>query len=54
MGSVDFLAINLDDFEVILGNDFLKKAKVSVMPHLGEILIRDTFPCFMKSIPLDK
>jgi len=28
MGSRHFLAFNLDDFEVNLGNEFLKKAKV--------------------------
>jgi len=45
----------LDDFKVILGNNFLKKAKISMMPHHGRILISDEkFPCFVKAIPFDK
>ena len=35
-GNVDFLAVNLDDFEVILGHEFLKKGKVMVMLTLVE------------------
>ena len=38
IGSVDFAGVNLDDFEVIPGADFIKKAKVSVMPHLYRTL----------------
>jgi len=55
MGSMGFFAITLDDFEDFLRNEFLIKAKVSMMPHLGGILIRDQqSPCFVKVIPLDK
>jgi len=49
------VAITPDDFKVILGDKFLKKAEVMVMPHLGGILIRDEgSPCFVKAVPLDK
>lgn len=54
-GNVDFLVVTLDDFEVILGNEFLRKAKVLVMPHFRGILIGDEqSPCFVKSLPIDK
>jgi len=54
-GNVDFLAVNLDDFEVILGDEFIKKGKVVVMPHLGGILIGDEdSPYFVKAAPTNK
>jgi len=54
-GNVDFLVITLDDFEVILGDEFLGKAKVMVLPHLGGILIGDEgSPCFFKAVLLGK
>ena len=34
-------AVPLDDFDVILGIDFLLKAKGFVMPHLGGLMIED-------------
>jgi len=50
---VDFLAVPLDDFEVILRNKYLNMAKVLVMPYLGGILIGDKkFPHCVKAIPL--
>jgi len=54
-GNVDFLVITLDDFEVILRDEFLQRAKVVVMPHLGGILIGEKgFPCFVKVVPIGK
>ncbi|XP_047335399.1 uncharacterized protein LOC124938921 [Impatiens glandulifera] len=38
-GRVEFMAIPLDDFDVILGIEFLAAAHVAVMPHLGGIFI---------------
>jgi len=54
-GNVDFLAANLDDFEVIIEDELLRKGKVMVMPHLGGILIGDEGPpCFTKASPTNK
>ena len=41
----------LDDFDVILGNDFLVQVKGSIHPHLGSMFIADEKePCSVKSI----
>uniref|UniRef100_A0A803N8T1 Gag-asp_proteas domain-containing protein n=1 Tax=Chenopodium quinoa TaxID=63459 RepID=A0A803N8T1_CHEQI len=51
-GKTDLIAVTLDNFELILGNEFIRKAKASVMPHLGGMLIRDKDgPCFVKGVP---
>ena len=42
------MVVPLDDFDVILGNDFFRAAKVASMPYLGGLLISDErAPCFM-------
>lgn len=43
-GQCDLMAVPLDDFDIILGNEFLVAAHVAVMPHLGGLLIADE-PC---------
>lgn len=54
-GKVDLMVYPLDDFELILGNEFLKVAKVAVMPHLGGILIADEKqPCFVSGHAVNK
>ncbi|KAH7836343.1 hypothetical protein Vadar_000105 [Vaccinium darrowii] len=40
-GQVDLMVYPLYDCELILGNEFFLVAKVTVMPHLGGILIAD-------------
>ena len=40
-GRCTFAAVPLDDFQVILGLDFLTKAKASVLPHLPGLFIMD-------------
>ncbi|RWR95040.1 gag-asp_proteas domain-containing protein [Cinnamomum micranthum f. kanehirae] len=40
-GLCNFMIVPLDDFEVILGIDLFVKAKVAIMPHLGDIFIGD-------------
>lgn len=35
------MVIPMDNFDVILGNEFLILAKVSVMPYLGGLMIAD-------------
>ena len=50
-GYVDLLAVPLDDFELILGVNFLKTAKAAVIPHLGGLLIMDEErPCFVAGV----
>ena len=47
-GKQDLLVVTLDDFDVILGLDFLKKAKIALMPHLdGILLANEVCPCFV-------
>ncbi|GMP31451.1 hypothetical protein CsSME_00005655 [Camellia sinensis var. sinensis] len=42
------MAVPLDDFDVILGNDFFVVAKVALMPYFGGLLILDeNQPCFV-------
>ena len=40
-GKVDFLAVTLDDFKLILRMDFLKTIKAAIVPHLGGLPIMD-------------
>jgi len=37
-GKQELLVVTLDDFDIILGLDFLKRAKIVLMPHLDSIL----------------
>ncbi|KAH7845877.1 hypothetical protein Vadar_006951 [Vaccinium darrowii] len=54
-GRVDLMVYPLDDFELILGNEFFLAAKVAVMPYLGGILIADEKqPCFVPRHVKDK
>ena len=48
---VNLLNTPLDDFDLILGNEFFVKAKVMVLPHLNEVFFMDeTQPCFVKGL----
>lgn len=40
-GKCNLTIVPLDDFDLILGVDFILSAKVSVIPHLSEIFIGD-------------
>lgn len=40
-GLVDLMLIEIDDFDLILGNTFMRTSSVGVFPHLGGILIMD-------------
>lgn len=52
-GMVNLMAVPLDDFDLILGNDFLVKARVVVVPYLGGVFIWDKdCPCFIPSVAL--
>lgn len=49
------MIVMLDDFDIILGNDFFGKAKIALMPHLGGVLIWDEIkPCFAPALSEDK
>lgn len=48
-GKQDFLVINLNDFDVITGMDFLRKAKMSLIPYLDGLMItNENCPCFVQ------
>nr|TKS06540.1 hypothetical protein D5086_0000121780 [Populus alba] len=54
-GKHDLLVVTLDDFDLILGLDFLKKAKIALMLYLGGILIVSEtcysfVPCYKNSM----
>ena len=41
----------LDDFDLILGVDFLLRAKVVLIPHLGGLMVlEEKQPCFVKAL----
>ncbi|KAG6503122.1 hypothetical protein ZIOFF_035412 [Zingiber officinale] len=45
------MVVPLDDFDIILGNEFLVTAHVAVMPHLGGLLIADeNCPSFVQGV----
>ena len=45
---MNLMVVPLDDFDVILGNDFFRTAKVALMPYLCGLLISDErAPCFV-------
>ena len=47
-GSCELMVIPLDDFRVILGLDFMRKGKVSVIPYLDGLMIHDEYAtCFV-------
>ena len=51
-GKFNFHVVALDDFDCILGIDFMVKTNTAVMMHLGGVMIWDTgCPCFVKAVP---
>ena len=40
-GKLNFLVMELDDFDVILGDEFLVAAKAALLPFIGILLILD-------------
>ena len=45
------LYVPLDDFNLILGIDFLLKAKVALIPHLGGLIVlEERQPCFVHAL----
>jgi len=47
-GKQDVLVVSLDDYDIILGLDFLRKVKVVLMPYLnGMMIASEGCPCFV-------
>jgi hypothetical protein len=47
-GKQDVLVVNLNDYNIILGLDFLQKAKIVLMPYLnGVMIVSEGCPCFV-------
>ena len=50
-GTCSLLCVPLDDFDLILGVDFLLRAKVALIPHLGGLVVlEEKQPCFVKAL----
>ncbi|XP_070013049.1 uncharacterized protein [Nicotiana sylvestris] len=50
-GKVNLMVISLEDFEVILGIDFMRKNRFVPMPHLDRVMImHETAPGFVKVV----
>ena len=50
-GTCNLLYVPLDDFDLILGVDFLLRAKVTLIPHLGGLVVLgENQPCFVKGL----
>ena len=50
-GTCNLLCVPLDDFDLILGVDFLLRAKVALIPHLGVLVVlEEKQPCFVKAL----
>lgn len=47
-GPCSLMRLMLDDFDVILGNEFLVEAKVVLMLHLSEMILDDDYPSFLR------
>jgi hypothetical protein len=53
-GKLDVMVVELDDYDVILGNSFFVEASVTIMPCLGGCLIGDPKqPSFVRGIKRD-
>lgn len=50
-GECNLMVVPLDDFDMILGIEFLVKTRASVIPHLRGVMIGDEqMPCFVKTV----
>ncbi|PON35143.1 Aspartic peptidase domain containing protein [Parasponia andersonii] len=48
---LNFMVVPFDDFNLVLGIEFLGLAKVFIVPHFKKILIRDEKkPCFVHGV----
>lgn len=50
-GQISIMVMHLNDFMMILGNNFFQIAEATMMPHLGGIFIQSpSAPCFVKGV----
>ena len=50
-GMCSLLCVPLDDFDLILGLDFLLKAKMALIPRLGGLMVlEESQPCFVQAL----
>ena len=50
-GECSLMVLPLDDYDLILGMDFFRRAKAVVVPHLGGMFIHEEkSPCFVKAM----
>ncbi|KAG6506505.1 hypothetical protein ZIOFF_031829 [Zingiber officinale] len=51
VGKANMMVIPLEDFQIILGMDFLRKTKMVPMPHLdGVMVMQESNPCFVSAV----
>lgn len=50
-GTLNFTVATMDDFEMVLGMDFLHVSKAVSMPHLGSLLVASNHPCLLWTCP---
>ncbi|KAG6480490.1 hypothetical protein ZIOFF_063990 [Zingiber officinale] len=51
VGKANMMVIPLEDFQIILGMDFLRKTKTVPMPHLdGVMVMQESNPCFVSAV----
>ena len=48
-GKMNFTAVNMDDFNLVLGLEFLRTSKAVVMPHLNSLLVAGGQTCLVRS-----
>ncbi|XP_021753565.1 uncharacterized protein LOC110718935 [Chenopodium quinoa] len=53
-GNLDFTIATMDDFNLVLGMDFLRASKAVPMPHLGSVLVAGQHPCLLKTCKMRK
>ena len=50
-GTCSLFCVPLDDFDLIIGVDFLLKAKVALIPRLGGLVVlKERQPCFVQAL----
>ncbi|XP_028107290.1 uncharacterized protein LOC114306273 [Camellia sinensis] len=49
-GRVDFTVVPIDDFQAILGLDFLRSTKTAVMPYSNSICVMEDKPCLIPAM----
>ncbi|KAG6498516.1 hypothetical protein ZIOFF_038234 [Zingiber officinale] len=51
VGKANMMVIPLEDFQIIIGMEFLRKTKMVPMPHLdGVMVMQESNPCFVSAV----